>query len=163
MGLSFYFSGSLQNAEDLSSLIEEIVDVSRVYGWKYHIYNPNFPNDAFENNDSFEKGCPVPQQSFDEFMELKVGNEKVNIDFLGEGHTCDNIIGYFSLDEIMFGGCLIKEPGAGKGNLEEANVAEWSETVKKVKKKYPNVKIIIPGHGKVGDIELLDYTIQLFE
>ncbi|MCL2311102.1 MAG: hypothetical protein FWC41_01245 [Firmicutes bacterium] len=54
MGLSFYFSGSLRNAEDLPSLIEEIVDISRVYGWKYHIYNPNFPNDAFENNDSFE-------------------------------------------------------------------------------------------------------------
>ncbi|MCL2311101.1 MAG: subclass B1 metallo-beta-lactamase [Firmicutes bacterium] len=110
-----------------------------------------------------ESELPMPQNSFDDFMELKIGNEIVNIDFLGEGHTCDNIIGYFPLEDFMFGGCLIKELGAGKGNLEEANVAEWSETVKKVKKKYPNVKIIIPGHGKVGDIELLDYTIALFE
>jgi metallo-beta-lactamase class B len=110
-----------------------------------------------------ENELPMPQNSFDDFMELKVGNEIVNIDFLGEGHTCDNIIGYFPLEDFMFGGCLIKELGAGKGNLEEANVAEWSETVKKVKKKYPNVKMIIPGHGNLGGIELLDYTIHLMD
>ena len=63
----------------------------------------------------------------------------------------------------MFGGCLIKEVGVGKGNLEEANAEKWSETVTEVKKKYPNAKKIIPGHGKIGGIELLDYTIKLFE
>ncbi len=40
----------------------------------------------------------------------------------------------------MFGGCLIKEEGAGKGNLAEANVEEWPNTVRKVKMKYPEVK-----------------------
>jgi hypothetical protein len=53
-GFSFHFSGSLRNAEDLPSLIEEIVDVSRVYDWKYNIYNSNFPNDTFEKQESFE-------------------------------------------------------------------------------------------------------------
>ncbi len=67
------------------------------------------------------------------------------------------------LEDIMFGGCLIKEEGAGKGNLAEANVEEWPNTVRKVKMKYPEVKKIIVGHGKSGGIELLDYTIKLFE
>jgi len=110
-----------------------------------------------------ENGLPVPQHGFDKSMELEVGNEKVHIEFFGEGHTCDNIVGYFPLEDILFGGCLIKEAGAGKGNLAEANVEEWSETVRKVKMKYPNVKKIIIGHGKSGGIELLDYTIKLFE
>ena len=110
-----------------------------------------------------EKDYCVPEHGFDKFIELKVGNEKVYVEFLGEGHTCDNIIGYFPSENIMFGGCLIKEIGSGKGNLEEANTEEWSETVAKVKKKYPNVKKIIPGHGKIGGVELLDYTINLFE
>jgi len=110
-----------------------------------------------------EKGLPVPQHGFDKCLELKVGNEKVHVEFFGEGHTCDNIVGYFPSEDIMFGGCLIKEVGAGKGNLEEANVKEWSETVRKVKEKYPKVKKVIPGHGKSGGIELLDYTIHLFE
>lgn len=69
-------------------------------------------------------GLPLPQQGFDSFLELEVGGESVYVDFLGEGHTCDNVIGYFPLEDIMFGGCLIKEVGAGKGNLAEANPDE---------------------------------------
>ena len=110
-----------------------------------------------------ENHYPVPQHGFDEYIEFKVGEEKLYVEFMGEGHTCDNIIGYFPSDDIMFGGCLIKELGAGKGNLDEANVDEWPKTVKKVKMKYPKVKTIIPGHGKSGGVELLDNTIKLFE
>ncbi|MDR2147923.1 MAG: subclass B1 metallo-beta-lactamase [Tannerella sp.] len=110
-----------------------------------------------------ENGLPEPQTGFDKCIELEVGNEKVHIEFFGEGHTCDNIVGYFPSGNIMFGGCLIKEIGAGKGNLAEANIEEWPETVRKVKMKYPEVKKIIVGHGKSGGIELLDYTINLFE
>ena len=62
----------------------------------------------------------------------------------------------------MFGGCLIKELDANKGYLGDANVSEWSATVEKVKKEYPDVKIIVPGHGDYGDKKLLDYTINLF-
>jgi len=109
-----------------------------------------------------ENGYPEPQHGFDKSMELNVGNEKVYVEFFGEGHTCDNIVGYFLLEDIMFGGCLIKEVGAGKGNLAESNIEAWPETVRKVKEKYPNVKTVIPGHGKLGGIELLDYTINLF-
>ena len=54
MGLTFHFSGHLRKAEYLPALIEEIKDVSDVYGWKYHIYNTHFPNDTFENHTSFE-------------------------------------------------------------------------------------------------------------
>jgi metallo-beta-lactamase class B len=110
-----------------------------------------------------ENGSTIPKQGFDKYLNLNIGNEAVHIEFCGEGHTCDNIIGYFPLEDIMFGGCLIKEAGAGKGNLAEANVEEWSETVRKVKMKYPKVKKVITGHGKSGGIELLDYTIELFE
>ena len=63
----------------------------------------------------------------------------------------------------MFGGCLIKELNAGKGYLGDANVTDWSGTVEKVKMEYPNVKIIVPGHGEYGSKKLLDYTINLFK
>ncbi|GHT07754.1 hypothetical protein FACS1894139_16530 [Planctomycetales bacterium] len=95
-------------------------------------------------------------------MELPVGSKKIYAEFIGEGHTQDNIIGYFPTDSVMFGGCLIKEIGAGKGNLEDANAQAWSATVKKLKQKYPPTKIVVPGHGKYGGMELLDYTMTLF-
>ena len=110
-----------------------------------------------------EHSLAVPQYGFNGYMELEIGDQKVYVEFMGEGHTVDNIIGYFPLENIMFGGCLIKALGDDKGNITEANVEVWSETVRNIKLKYPNVEKIIVGHGEMGGPELLDYTIDLFE
>ncbi|MET3036166.1 CHM family subclass B1 metallo-beta-lactamase [Chryseobacterium sp. NRRL B-14859] len=104
----------------------------------------------------------VPQNSFNDAVTLKVGDEKTITKFFGEGHTRDNVVGYFPAEDILFGGCLLKELEAGKGYLGDANVSAWSTTVEKVRKEYPNVKIVVPGHGEYGDKKLLDYTILLF-
>ena len=104
-----------------------------------------------------------PQIGFEEYLELKLGNSTIKNQYLGEGHTSDNIVCYYPADNVLFGGCLIKSQGATKGYLGDANTSEWSNTVRKVKATYPDIKIVIPGHGKPGTIELLDYTVQLFE
>lgn len=105
----------------------------------------------------------LPQNSFEDQMELQIGQQAVLVKFFGEGHTKDNVVGYVPSKNTMFGGCLLKTLNAGKGYLGDANVAEWSNTVKKIKEEIPNLDIIVPGHGKSGGAELLDYTIQLFE
>lgn len=108
------------------------------------------------------KKLAVPAHGFPDSLPLSVGHKKVTAAFIGEGHTKDNIIEYFPAENILFGGCLIKELGAGKGNLEDANPQAWSATVAHLKEKYPRVKIVIPGHGKPGNTALLDYTMKLF-
>lgn len=110
-----------------------------------------------------ENKFPVPQNGFKDSVIIPVGNKNIIAKFFGEGHTKDNIVGYFPAENIMFGGCLIKELDAGKGFLGDANIASWSATVEKVKMEYPNVKIVVPGHGEYGDKKLLDYTINLFK
>src|SRR5690606_10460180 len=102
----------------------------------------------------------IPQNGFDSFLELKIGNEKVTAEYFGEGHTKDNVIGYYPKEKAMFGGCLLKENGAGKGNLEDANESAWTQTVNNIFRKYPksSIKIVVPGHGRTGGNELLDYT-----
>jgi len=110
-----------------------------------------------------ENNLVVPENGFKDSLILKVGDENITAKFLGEGHTIDNIVGYFPSENVMFGGCLIKEIDASKGYLGDANVADWSVTVEKVKKEYPDVKIVVPGHGEYGNIKLLDYTINLFK
>lgn len=104
-----------------------------------------------------------PIKAFETKFSLKVGGKKVYTEYFGEGHTIDNIIGYYPEEKAIFGGCLIKETGATKGYLGDANTGSWSETVLKIKQKYPEVKIVIPGHGKWGGTELFDYTIKLFD
>ncbi|WNI38417.1 CHM family subclass B1 metallo-beta-lactamase [Chryseobacterium sp. SG20098] len=110
-----------------------------------------------------ENNFVIPENSFNDSVILKVGNKDVIAKFFGEGHTKDNAVGYFPNENILFGGCLLKELEAGKGYLGDANVSAWSNTVEKVKKEYPDVKIVVPGHGDYGDGKLLDYTITLFK
>lgn len=109
-----------------------------------------------------ENNYNVPKNSFKDSLILKAGDEIITVKFFGEGHTRDNVVGYFPSEHVMFGGCLIKEIGAGKGYLGDANVNNWAGTVENVKKANPDVRIVIPGHGEFGDSRLLDYTINLF-
>jgi metallo-beta-lactamase class B len=104
----------------------------------------------------------VPVNGFRDSLKLPVGKESVQIRFFGEGHTRDNVVGYFAADRILFGGCLLKEMNASKGYLGDANVAAWSNTVARVKQAFPAVQQVVPGHGASGGPELLDYTIGLF-
>lgn len=128
-------------------------------------HEEHIPSYAFYKTNEFAKetNVAVPKNSFRDSLKLKVGKENIFVTYFGEGHTKDNVVGYFSRDNIMFGGCLIKESGATKGYLGDANVKEWSSTVEKIKNAYSKVKIIVPGHGAIGGIEILDYTIKLFK
>ena len=105
----------------------------------------------------------TPQNSFNDSLRLNIGNTYAIVKYFGQGHTKDNVVGYFPNDNILFGGCLIKELDATKGYLGDANVEEWSNTVEKIKQQYPHVKMVIPGHGEIGGKDLLDYTIKLFK
>jgi len=105
----------------------------------------------------------IPQHGFEGELELTVGDKKVYSSFFGKGHTFDNVVGYFPDEQVLFGGCLVKEVGAGKGYLEDADTLAWSGTMLNLKTKYPDLKLVIPGHGKYGGAELLDYTAQLFQ
>jgi metallo-beta-lactamase class B len=115
-----------------------------------------------KNNSNNNKEYPIPMNGFEDSLAFNVGDKTVYAQYFGEGHTSDNIIGYFPEDKAIFGGCLIKEIDASKGYLGDANVNAWSETVEKIRQKYPEVEIVIPGHGSTGGKELLDYTIMLF-
>ncbi len=127
-------------------------------------HNHNIPSYAYVRTIELAKTnhYVVPVNSFSDSLVLKAGKLPVTARFFGEGHTRDNVVGYFPADHVMFGGCLVKELDATKGYLGDANVNAWSGTVEKVRKQYPDVKIVIPGHGDCGDKALLDYTIRLF-
>ncbi len=105
----------------------------------------------------------VPKVSFKDSLEIQVGSGSVINRFFGPGHSQDNIVSYIPSEHLLFGGCLIKEVGAGKGNLNDANLQMWPSTVRSIQKAYPELKHVVPGHGQVGGTELLQYTVDLFE
>lgn len=107
-------------------------------------------------------GATVPQFGFPTTHELPLGSKRVRLFYPGEAHAPGNIVAWLPSEGVLFGGCMVKAAKSGKGNLSDANLHEWANSVEKVKARYPNAKVVVPGHGKPGGIELLDYTIEMF-
>jgi metallo-beta-lactamase class B len=91
---------------------------------------------------------PVPKNWFAERMSLSCGDTRVELAFPGGGHTVDNIVAWIPAREILFGGCLVKALNAKNiGNTEDADLASYPATLRKVKERYPEAKIVVPGRG----------------
>ncbi|MDC1068672.1 subclass B1 metallo-beta-lactamase [Candidatus Kapabacteria bacterium] len=120
-------------------------------------YASNKTIELAENNNEIK-----PQIGFTDSLELQVGKQITKTKYYGSGHTYDNVVSYIPTEKVLFGGCLIKSIGAGKGNLVDSDIEQWSKTVKLLKQDIAGIEIIVPGHGKFGGLELLDYTINLF-
>ncbi|MCY8507752.1 subclass B1 metallo-beta-lactamase [Bacillus atrophaeus] len=111
-----------------------------------------------------EYGYPSPNPTLDVKPVMKVGNTVIVAFYPGEGHSSDNITVWLPQYNLLFGGCFIKSLDAKDlGNLSDANVEQWDESVKKVIEKYPDVKTVVPGHGNWGDESLLFHTIDLIK
>lgn len=104
----------------------------------------------------------VPQIPFDTIASLSVNGHKIELYYPGPGHTADNTTGYLESDSVLFGGCLVKAAGADKGNLSDADTLRWPASISRLLIRYPYVKVVIPGHGTVGDRDNLHYTEALF-
>lgn len=76
-----------------------------------------------------------------------VGGYQVATFYPGEGHTKDNIVIWLPKHEILYGGCLVKSLKAnGLGNTADANLEAWDDTIKRLIKKYLQIRYIVPGH-----------------
>ncbi len=106
----------------------------------------------------------IPRNGFnlEDNLVLFVGEHKVINAYYGPAHSYDNIVSYVPGKKALFGGCMLKSNGAGKGNTKDGDENQWSNTVKTVSKTYQDVEVVIPGHGAAGGKELLDFTEELF-
>ena len=103
-----------------------------------------------------------PQNRIGRRHQWQLGDKTIEVRHFGPGHTSDNVVVWLPQEKLLFGGCLIKANGAGKGNLADASPEKWPKTVIKVRSAYPEAEVIVPGHGRHGGQELLNHTIVLF-
>ncbi len=77
MGLSIHYNGRFKNGASLTEMIDELEDISKIYNWKYHIFEREFP--AQKTDDTTHDGkiygmCFTPTNC-----------ETVSISFLSNG------------------------------------------------------------------------------
>nr|WP_122630835.1 subclass B1 metallo-beta-lactamase GRD23-1 [uncultured bacterium]APR64493.1 carbapenem-hydrolyzing metallo-beta-lactamase GRD23-1 [uncultured bacterium] len=88
--------------------------------------------------------------------------DQVEVFYPGAGHAPDNLVVWLPKQKILFGGCLIRAKEAKNlGNVADAVIGEWPRSAEKLQEKYGNAKVVVPGHGEVGDVSLLEHTKEL--
>ncbi|MCW9706396.1 subclass B1 metallo-beta-lactamase [Fodinibius salsisoli] len=96
-----------------------------------------------------QNGYAQPDASFQSDTLLTYGQASIDMFYPGPGHTVDNTVVYLNDRDILYGGCFIKSAQAQSlGNLADAYVQDWSQSLARVKERYPERKLVIPGHGK---------------
>lgn len=111
-----------------------------------------------------EKGEKQPEFYFVNDTLFNVGGITFETYYAGEGHTKDNIVIWFPSEKVLYGGCLVKSTEAADlGNMKEVNLDQWPVSIKKVMKKYPERKYVIPGHFSWENSKSLEHTLKLLE
>ncbi|MGE5430875.1 MAG: subclass B1 metallo-beta-lactamase [Syntrophomonadaceae bacterium] len=123
----------------------------------------NLPNDRYYTYYK-NKELTAPRKVFpvEKGLKLTFGKDTVEVWYPGAGHTPDNVVVYYPEKKILFGGCILKAmESSSKGNLGDADVHAWKGSVEKLLEKYPEAKLVIPGHGSMGGIEIIRHTIDI--
>jgi len=111
-----------------------------------------------------ENKLPVPEHGFQDSLRLHLGNKMIDCYYFGAAHTTDNIVVWIQSEQTLFAGCMAKSMSSQNlGNTADGDLKAYPETIRKVIAKFPDAKIVIPGHGPWGGTELLKHTLQLAE
>jgi metallo-beta-lactamase class B len=110
------------------------------------------------------KGLPVPATGFKDSLQLQLGDKLIQCYYPGPAHSMDNIVVWIPSEKILFAGCMVKSlDSKNLGNVVDGDLAAYPNTIENLIKKYPDAKIVIPGHGQPGGIDLIIHTQELLK
>jgi len=108
------------------------------------------------------KILPVPDHGFKDSLALKLGNNPIKCYYLGAAHSLDNIVVWIPSEQVLFPGCMVKSINSKDlGNTADGDLAAYPKTIDALIRKFRMAKIVIPGHGQYGGLELLTHTKEL--
>lgn len=113
---------------------------------------------------SKKRGMKRAECLIDKDTIFSIGQYSFQTYFPGQGHAPDNIVIWFDKEKILYGGCLIKSvEDETLGNLSDANVKDYSATIKNVQRTFKKPKYIIPGHGDWSNKNSMKHTLKMAE
>jgi len=93
---------------------------------------------------------------------LDLGNEKVHLYNLGQAHTLNDLVVYLSNHNVLFTGDLIfNRVNPVLKEESGAKVSQWIHALDIILSRWGDSKIV-PGHGQVGDREMVVSIRQYF-
>jgi len=116
---------------------------------------------------SAKRGTPVPDTSVPALgkqgARVKIG--PLEVSYPGESHTKDHLMVYVTGPKILFGGCAVRPRNYNSpGNVTDANLTAWPDSLKWTKQIYPETKMTIPSHGNPeAGTALIDHTLKVLK
>lgn len=130
------------------------------------LHNQGVSSYAFEKTIELarQNNIMAPSTSFSEILVLILGDKKLECWHPGAAHTADNIVVWIPSEKALFAGCMVKSlQSRTLGNVSEGDVLAYPHTLGKVRDRYSDAEIVIPGHGAWGGFDLISHTIKVSE
>lgn len=103
-----------------------------------------------------------PDITFDDFYLIKLAGERVVLEYVGPGHTIDNIVVKFSNHNVIHTGDLVFNKSFPYLIVEHGvDVYNWIRILDDLYKE--NIYTVIPGHGQIGRKITLKYQSDYFK
>jgi len=107
-------------------------------------------------------GWERPEEELAQEDELVLDGRHVQTYFPGAGHSPDNLVVWLPAERILFAGCLVKsEESQGLGNLADAVLAAWPDSLERLAARYATARLVVPGHGAIGGPAAIEHTRTL--
>jgi len=95
----------------------------------------------------------VPQETYKDALELRVGQDVVKLLYLGPGHTSGDTVVVFESEKALVVGDLFFSGLPPYIDVKDgADTANWAALIAELAARYPDFKVI-PGHGSVSDMK----------
>jgi cyclase len=86
----------------------------------------------------------MPDITFDDELDLDLGNRPIQIKYLGRGNTAGDAIVFLPNEKILIAGDTVVHPVPFLGS---GYPSEWADTIQRMIDLQP--QIVVPGHGEV--------------
>jgi glyoxylase-like metal-dependent hydrolase (beta-lactamase superfamily II) len=134
-----------------------------VQGNKYfkgsRIYIGNYEKEFLQKNIDAEN---QPTDVVKDSLLIDLGNEKVHLYDLGQGHTTNDVVVYLTNHKVLFTGDLVfNRINPVLKDESGAKVSQWIHVLDLILSRWGDSKVV-PGHGTVGDSDIVVSMRQYF-
>ncbi len=109
-----------------------------------------------------ENGWPPVARAVDSGFRLDALGVPGELFFPGPGHTVDNAVVHLEEPAVLAGSCMVRAAASTSvGNLRDADLSSWPASIRALQRRYGRARVVVPGHGEPGGVELLGHTLDL--
>lgn len=104
----------------------------------------------------------TPDILFNKELLIDLNGLYIKLKHHGGGHTIDSVVAWVEEDQTLIAGCLIKGLSFNHlGNIDDAQMGQYAQTINSLIDEYPSVHWVVPGHGAAGNKSLLTHNLQM--